>query len=137
MIALSNSTPQALAVGESMTFDIIINKLNNTECFIKNTQSVKLTCKGLYEVHFSGAVGIPTGGTIGTPAQLSIELSGNILNYSNMVSTPGAVEEFNNVAKTIPVNNCCCDFDRITITNTGTQALIIDANSILYIHKVY
>lgn len=137
MIALSNSTAQTLAVGESMTFDIIINKLNNTECFIKNTQSVKLICNGLYEVHFSGSVAIPTGGTAGTAIQLSIELSGNILNYSNIISTPGALEVFNNVAKTIPVNNCCCDFDRVTITNTGTQSLTIDANSILYIHKVY
>nr|DAP09071.1 MAG TPA: Protein of unknown function (DUF1619) [Caudoviricetes sp.] len=36
----------------------------------------------------------------------------------------------------IPVANCCCDYDRITVVNTGTVPVIVSANPVLFVHRI-
>ena len=68
-------------------------------------------------------------------AQLSIQAGGDTLPESTMISTTAAAGDLNNVAKTIPIKNCCDDYDRITVTNTGTTTVTVGAYPILFISR--
>ena len=66
-------------------------------------------CRAQFKVSFGGNVAIPTGGTVG-PISLAITIEGEPLGSTIMISTPAAVEEFNNVfsAVYIAVPAGCC-----------------------------
>lgn len=130
MIVLTNLTAQAIAPGGSLVFDETILHKGCCECHRKNTGSVKLRSNGVYEVHFSGNV---DGATADAPVTLALALGGSTLPETTMIS---AATGLNNVSTTTAVANCCGDYDRITVTNTGTAAITIGANAVLYIHKV-
>lgn len=132
MIVLSNSTEQTLAAGQSLTFDLVKLRTGCAERFRLGTGSVKLNCPGVYDIHFSGNV----GGTAAGPVQLAIELGGDPLLETTMVSTPAAVGDFNNVATHTYVKNCPGDYDRITVTNTGGSDVVVAANSELSIGRL-
>ena len=131
MIVLSNSTEQTLAAGQSLTFNLVKLHTGCAERFRLGTGSVKLNCPGVYDIHFSGNV----GGTAAGPVQLAIEIGGDPLLETTMVSTPAAVGDFNNVATHTYVKNCPGDYDRITVTNTGEASVIVAANSELSIGR--
>jgi hypothetical protein len=134
MISLSNSTAQTLASGASLTFDTTNMKTGCAECHRKNTASVKLCARpAIYQVYFSANV---SGATADTAVQLNLELSGDILPESTMVATPAATNAVNNVSAMVPVQNNCCDYDRITVTNTGTEAVTVNANALLFIKRI-
>lgn len=135
MISLSNTTAQTVAVGQSITFDtVLLKSKNGAECHRKNSGSVKLCAKcGTYEVHFGANV---TGATAGTPVQLSLAIGGETINESTMIYTPATANAVGNVSTDIPVANCCCDYDRITVVNTGTEPVIVSANPVLFVHRI-
>lgn len=134
MIELSNSTAQTLAVGQAMTFDTVILKTGSSECHRKNTGSVKLCAKGgIYQAYFSGNI---SGATADTAVQLNMSLGGDILPETIMIATPSAADALNNVATTVSIKNCCCDYDRITVVNTGTTAVTVGANPTLFIKRI-
>lgn len=133
MIVLSNSAEQTLAPGQSLTFDDVIWQSGCAECHRTNSASVKLRANGLYDVSFHANVGGPTAAT---PVQLTIELGGEPLLETTMISVPAAVGDFNNVSAGTRVKNCCGDYDRITVTNTGANSVIVAANSALVIGRV-
>ena len=130
MIVLSNSTEQTLLAGQSVTFDLTKLKCGSAECHRQGTASVKLRCSGVYHVAFGGNIG---GTVAGTPVQLAIELGGDPLLETTMISIPGAVGDLNSVYRATYVKNCCCDYDRITVTNTGTSDVVVGANAELTI----
>ena len=53
-----------------------------------------------------------------------------------MISTTAAAGNLNNVAKTVGVRNCCGDYDRVTIVNTGTSTVTVGAGASLFIKRV-
>lgn len=134
MISLSNSTTQTLTSGASLTFDTVNLKSGCAECHRNNTASVKLCAKqAIYEVHFSGNV---TNATGADAVQLSLQLSGDTLTDTTMISTPSAAGSINNVNTTTLIRNNCCDYDRITVTNTGTSSITVEANAVIFVKRV-
>lgn len=134
MIILSNSTDQTLAVGESLAFDTETLHCGCTESHRKNTSSVKLRCFGVYDIHFSGNVAGPTAYT---QLELTVELGGDPLPETTMISTPAIVNtEFNNVSTDTAVRSWRGDYDRVTVTNTGTTPVIVRAGAALKIHRM-
>ena len=77
---------------------------------------------------------MPTGETVG-PVSLAIAINGEPVLTSQMISTPAAVEEFNNVGASLYVDvpiGCC---NQISIENTGTIPVTVQ-NANLIIERV-
>lgn len=132
MIIVSNTTAQTLAVGQSITFDNVILHTGCGECFRHNTNSVKLKANGIYEITFSGNI----AGAAATPIQISLALGGSILPETTMMATSSTIGTNRNVSTTTAVRNCCGDFDRITVVNSGENEVTIDPNSSLFIKRI-
>lgn len=79
-------------------------------------------CRARYFVDFSANIAVPTGGTAGA-ISLAIAISGEPVLSSQMISTPAAVDQYNNVSSGIYVDvpaGCCAN---IAVKNTSTQAI--------------
>lgn len=125
MILLSNSTTQTVQPGEAITFDLETFKSGCCECHRQGSSAIKLKKCGVYELMFTGNVG---GAAVGT-VQLQMEAGGEVLPETTIIVTEDTVGSLDNVAAHTFFRNCCDDYDRITIVNTGTVAAVIDANS--------
>lgn len=135
MIILSNTAEQTLAPGQSITFNKVIKHTGDGECYGRDPASVTLRKRGCnvsYEIHFNANV---SGPTAATPVQLSIQTGGVTLPETTMISVPAAVGDFNNVATATSVGNCCDQYNRVTVTNTGANSIIIGANPNLFIKR--
>lgn len=132
MILLSNTTEQTLETNQSITFDEVILHTGCAECHRPNTNSVKLRANGIYDICFHANVGGPTAATA---VQLNVTLGETPLPETTMISVPAAVDDRNNVGAATAVRNCCGDFDRIRVTNTGANSIIIAPNSALKISR--
>lgn len=88
-------------------------------------------CRARFFVEFSANIAVPTGGTAGA-ISLAIAISGEPVLSSQMISTPAAVEQFNNVSTGIYVDvpaGCCVN---IAVENTSNQAIAVaNANIIV------
>ena len=75
-------------------------------------------CRARFRVSFGGNIALPTGGTVG-PISLAIAINGEPVATTTMISTPAAVEEFNNVFSAIflDVPKGCCS--QISVRNTS------------------
>lgn len=134
MILLSNLTTQTLQPGQALTLSKLFKSKTGCECF--NSQaptSAKLCSQGIYELHFSGNI---TGATAGAPVQIAISIGEQPLVETAMNSVPAAANDLNNVATTTFLKNCCCDLDRVSIVNTGTNPVTIAQNSSFAIHRL-
>lgn len=131
MIVLSNSAEQTILPGQSIVFDLVKLHSGCAECHRQGSTSVKLRANGIYEVHFNGNI----SGTVAGPVQLTIELGGEPLAETLMQSTVGTPGDFESVSATTLIRNCCGDFDRVTVTNTGTSDVVVAANSALVIGR--
>lgn len=91
-------------------------------------------CRARYKVSFGGNVAIPTGGTVG-PISLAISINGEGIAATTMISTPAAVEEYNNVfsAVFLDVPRGCCY--TISVQNLTDEAIEIQ-NANLIIERV-
>lgn len=92
-------------------------------------------CRARYKISFGANVGLPTGGTIADPITLALAVNGEQISSSTMISTPAAVEEFNNVFSAIYLNvpsGCCY---QISIKNISGQAIDVQ-NANLIIERV-
>ena len=76
-------------------------------------------CRARYKISFSAHVAIPTGGTVG-PISLAIAINGEGVGPATMISTPAAVETYNNVATglfiDVPVT-CCSTISVVNLTD--------------------
>lgn len=137
MIELTNSSALTLTAaggsGSTAIFDTTFLKCGHTECTRSGTGSIKLCCKGVYEIRFTGNIG--TSGTTGV-AQLNISIGGVNFPQGLITSETSTDGDLNAVERTFYVNNCCGDYDRITITNTGTTPVTIGAGAIFSATKV-
>ena len=133
MIVLSNTTAQTLEPGQAITFNNKILHTGCAECHRANTGSVKMRSNGTYVVQFSGNIG---GATAATAVQLSIQIGGATLPETTMISVPATANDLNNVATVTAIRNTCGDYDRLTVVNTGTNPVIVGANTAFVIRRV-
>lgn len=88
-------------------------------------------CRARFFVDFSANIAVPTGGTAGA-ISLAIAISGEPVLSSQMISTPAAVEQFNNVSAGIYVDvpkGCCIN---ISVENTSGVAIdVANANIVV------
>ena len=73
-------------------------------------------CRARFRVSFGGNIAIPTGGTVG-PISLAIAVNGEPVATTTMISTPAAVEEYQNVSSAIflDIPKGCCS--QISVRN--------------------
>ena len=132
MIELSNTTEQTLTTGQSITFDDVILHSGCGECHRKNTNSVKLRANGTYDVDFHANIGTPTAAT---QVQLQLTLGETPLPETIMSNTPAAITDRNNVGTSTAIKNCCGDYDRVRVTNTGVNPVIVAPGSSFKIRR--
>lgn len=132
MIQLTNTSAQTIQPGQVVTFNQVSIHSGCGECYRPGTNSVKLRANGMYKIEFSGNI---ASDTANTPVQLAIALGGIALPETVMVSTPSAANAFNNVSTGTELRNCCDDFDRITVMNSGTTPVLLSANMNLRIER--
>lgn len=88
-------------------------------------------CRARFFVDFSANIAVPTGGTAGA-ISLAIAISGEPVLSSQMISTPAAVGQFNNVSAGIYVDvpkGCCVN---IAVENTSGVAVdVANANIVV------
>ena len=91
-------------------------------------------CRARFRVSFGGNIALPADGTAG-PISLAIAINGEPVATTTMISTPAAVEEFNNVfsAIFIDVPKGCCS--QISIKNITDEDIEIQ-NANLIIERV-
>lgn len=88
---------------------------------------------GAYMVSFHANV---TGATAATPVQLALALGGDVMPETTMIFTPETANTVGQVSICLPVFNSCCDYDRVTVVNTGTTDIVVSANPMLAISKM-
>lgn len=91
-------------------------------------------CRARFRVSFGGNIALPTGGTVGA-ISLAIAINGEAVATTTMISTPAAVEEYNNIFSTIflDVPKGCCI--QVSVKNTSTQAVSVQ-NANLIVERV-
>jgi hypothetical protein len=91
-------------------------------------------CRARFRVSFGGNIAIPTGGTV-EPISLAIAINGEPVATTTMISTPAAVEEYNNVFSAIflDVPKGCCS--QISVKNLAEQAIEVQ-NANLIVERV-
>ena len=91
-------------------------------------------CRARFRVSFGGNIAIPTGGTVG-PNSLAIAIDGEAVAATTMISTPAAVEEYQNVFSAIflDIPRGCCS--QISVKNISDEDIEIQ-NANLIIERV-
>jgi hypothetical protein len=91
-------------------------------------------CRARFRVSFGGNIAIPTGGTV-EAISLALALNGEPVATTTMISTPAAVEEYNNVFTAIflDIPRGCCS--QISVQNTSGQEIDVQ-NANLIIERV-
>lgn len=91
-------------------------------------------CRARFLVEFGANIAVPTGETVG-PISLAIAINGEGIGTSSMISTPAAVEQFNNVSASIYVDvpiGCCT---QISVENISTIPVAVQ-NANLIVERV-
>lgn len=133
MIVLTNTAAQTLTSGQLISFNSKQWQTGNGECYYPGSGSVKMRNKGIYKVGFKANV---SGGTAGTAVQLAIAVDGVTLAGTTLIYTPASDGAIGNVYCEIPVRNCCCDFDRVSVINNGTMDITIEANPLFWVRRI-
>lgn len=85
-------------------------------------------------VEFGANIAVPTGETVG-PVSLAIAINGEPVVTSSMISTPAAVEEYNNVSASLYIDvpiGCC---SQVSVENTSTIPVSVQ-NANLIVERV-
>ena len=87
-------------------------------------------CRARFRVYFGGNVAIPTGGTAG-PITLAIAINGEAMGPTTMISTPAAVETFNNISTEVflDVPSGCCY--TISVTNLTAASISVKTANLI------
>lgn len=87
--------------------------------------------EALYQVSFSGNIGLPTGGTVGE-LSLGIAIDSVIDPSSTMISTPSAVETLDNVSTGIIVAvPAICGCESVSVVNSSDQQIVVQNANLL------
>ena len=126
---------QTIAANNSILFQTALS--SGSPSIIWRAGSGIITLRGLgtqmrarFRVSYHGNVAVSTGETV-APIELAIRVSGEGIASSRTISTPAAVEEFNNVAAStfVDVPLGCCT--QITLANIGTTSIDVENVSVL------
>ena len=95
---------------------VFVLRGNTTNCFAR------------YSVDFNGNIALPEGGTAG-PIAVAISVNGEARQSSLAISTPAAVEQFNNVTSTaiIDVPRGCCTYISLKHVAASTDPTVTPA----------
>ena len=87
-----------------------------------NLKGITNQCRARYRVSFGANIAIPTGGTV-EAISLALALDGEPILATTMITTPAAVEEFQNVFSSvfIDIPRGCCS--TVSVKNISTQAI--------------
>lgn len=91
-------------------------------------------CRARFLVEFGANIAVPADETVG-PISLAIAINGEGIGTSSMISTPAAVEQFNNVSASIYVDvpiGCCT---QISVENISTIPVAVQ-NANLIVERV-
>lgn len=130
MIEVSNLTEQTIQPGQSVIFDnILLRTAYGAEKFnLQVPTFIKLCARGIYVLTFSGNIAATADNTL---IQLAMTIGSSALTGTTMIATPATAGNFNNVSTTklFSNNDCCCGADQISITNTGSNPVVLMAGS--------
>lgn len=138
MIVLSNSTTQTIDPGEIATFDTVVLHTGCSECHRKGTGVINLSSRGncnnkpKYEIFFNGNV----GGAAGTQPNLIVGLGVATLPETIMTETITAETDVHNVSAHTFLDNCCDNFNSLTIRNVGTTPVTMAANPAFSVRRI-
>lgn len=85
-----------------------------------------------YDIYFKANV---TGATAGTAVTLALALNGEVVPSTAMTYTPATANAVGEVSISYPMYNGCCDYDRVSVVNTGTEDVIISANPLFVVRR--
>lgn len=133
MLALTNPAEQTIAPGATVTFTTaaLTGVCSCGETFNALQNSIRLNRNAVYDVTFEANI---TGATAATPVQLAITVDGTAVPTGTAIYTPAAANAVGSISRTIPVANFC-EATHITVTNNGTEAVIVSANPLLYVRQ--
>lgn len=130
---------QTVAIGAPVVFT---ETAVNGNCSILHREGSGLVAlRGLtnqyrarFRVTFGANIALPADATVG-PISLAIAVNGEPLGTTTMISTPAAVEEFNNVSRVVFLDvaaGCCV---QVSVENIGTTAVNVQ-NANLIVERV-
>lgn len=132
MIILTNSASQEVAPGQSLIFDTEILKTGCAECHRTGSGTVMLRMrKAIYEIKFSANIGATAPGA----AQVAIDINGDPLSETTMISTTAAAGNVNNVSSDTAVRTCCFGTETVTIENLGETTIVVE-NPLWFIKRI-
>jgi hypothetical protein len=80
----------------------------------------------IFDLSFNGNV---TSGTAGTEVQLAMTIDGTPLAETAMIETIGTANSYQNLAARTYLKVCPGEDVTLSVTNTGTEPVTIDANA--------
>lgn len=91
-------------------------------------------CRARFRISFGANVAISEGGTV-APISVEISVNGEPLAETTMISTPAAVQEFNNISRALFLNvpSGCCT--QISVKNTSAGNVDFE-NASLIVERV-
>lgn len=130
---------QTIATGQNVIFT---NTAVSGNCSILHREGSGLVslrgltqqCRARFRVTFGANVALPADATV-EPIQLAIAINGEQVATATMISTPAAVEEFNNVGRSLNIDvaaGCCA---QISVENIGATAVDVQ-NANLIVERV-
>lgn len=124
MVELTNTIPQTLLPGESITFDrtVLASGCGKSEC--RDTYSLSATqlkANGIYDVQFDASV----SATAVAAAILAIQVNGTTLPETTMTTSIGTANYVYNVATHRYIRKLCGECANITVTNIGVDPIVV------------
>lgn len=138
---ITNNALQEVAVNNSVVFSDTV--IGGSCSILHRVGSALVTLRGLtsgcctrarFRVTFGGNVALPANVGV-APTQLAISIDGEQIASTTMITTPGALSQFNNVSSTAFIDvpaNCCV---QVGVKNIGATALSIQ-NANLIVERV-
>lgn len=140
MMEITANAAQVVAVNQAVLFTetavagnmSIIHREGSGLVGLRGLTNGQLRARFLVE--FGANVAVPTGETVG-PVSLAISINGEPVVTSSMISTPAAVEQYNNVSASLYIDvpiGCC---SQISVENSGTIPVSVQ-NANLIVERV-
>jgi hypothetical protein len=123
MIEITGIAPQEIIANGAALFPTTALKSGcGAERHREGSSQVTLAKAGIYEVSFNGDIAVPTDGTVDS-ISMALALDGEPIPGAEMVSTPGATDDYNNISTAHLVRVCppCCAV--VSVVNTSTQSI--------------
>lgn len=132
MIVLSTSAAQTIQPGATVQFDLTVLHTGCSEQHRCGSGSVRLRPGGCYSLEFNGNV----GGGADTQPNLAIALDGEPLRETTMTATIALATDVQNVSATTKCRTLCGCCETVTVENTGTTPVVLQAGAALNVSRL-